>query len=170
LGNISKILDIRITRNYTSKTFELNQEQYINKFLTKFGFSNRIYKLISFSIDSYKDLCPDISTDNRIDAIWYREIIESVIYTMIYIRPDIVFAFERLSQYIQDLYKYYKYTVCCILRYFKSSISTRISFRSKGNFVIYSDADYTTDKSDRKSITVSISLLGEEPVFWASKK
>jgi len=66
---------------------------------------------------------------------------------------------------MQDLYKYYKYTVCCILRYFKSSILTKISFGSKENLVIYSDADYTIDKSDRKSIIASISLLGEKPVF-----
>jgi len=91
-------------------------------------------------------------------------------YIMVYTRPDIAFAFGRLSQYMQDLCEHYERAVCCILRYFKSSISTRISFGPKGNFVVYSDADYTTDKSDRKSITVFIGLLGGGPVFWASKK
>ena len=89
---------------------------------------------------------------------------------MVYIRPDIAFALKRLSQYIQDSCKYYKHIVYCILRYLKSSISIRISFEFKGNLVIYSDTDYITDKSDRKSITVSIGLLGGGPVFWASKK
>ena len=170
LGNISKILGIRITRNRTSKTLELDQEQYINKFLTKFGFPNRVHKPISSPIDSYEDLRPGIPTDNRIDATWYREVIGSVMYAMVYTRPDIAFALGRLSQHMQDPCEHHGRAVRRMLRYLKSSISTRISFGPKGNLVVYSDADYATDKSDRKSITASIGLLGGGPVFWASKK
>lgn len=170
LGNISKILGIRITRNRTSKTLELDQEQYINKFLTKFGFPNGVHKPISSPIDSYEDLRPGIPTDNRIDATWYREVIGSVMYAMVYTRPDIAFALGRLSQHMQDPCEHHGRAVRRMLRYLKSSISTRISFGPKGNLVVYSDADYATDKSDRKSITASIGLLGGGPVFWASKK
>ena len=89
---------------------------------------------------------------------------------MVYTRPNIAFVLERLSQYMQDSCKHHEYAVHCLLRYLKSSILIKISFGPKKNLVVYFDADYTTDKVDRKSVTASIGLLGGEPVFWASKK
>jgi hypothetical protein len=36
--------------------------------------------------------------------------------------------------------------------------------------VVYSDADWASDKSDRKSVTASVGMIGGGPVFWGSKK
>jgi hypothetical protein len=44
-------------------------------------------------------------------------------------------------------------------------IQFSISFRLSGNLVIYSDTDYASDKSDRKSIIAAIGLLGGGLVY-----
>jgi len=165
LKNISKILGIRVIKNCTRKTFELDQKQYIDKFLRKFRFSNNIYKSISLSINSYKDLCSDIASDIYINATWYRKIIGSVIYIIVYIKPNIAFILEKLSQYIQNPCKHYKCAVQRLLRYLKSFILIKISFEPKKNLIVYFNIDYITNKIDRKSIIASIGLLGGELVF-----
>jgi hypothetical protein len=56
------------------------------------------------------------------------------------------------------------------MRYLCSTIRFSILFGLSRNLVIYSDTDYTLDKSDQKSIIVVIGLFGGGPVYWANKK
>jgi hypothetical protein len=44
-----------------------------------------------------------------------------------------------------------------------------ILFRQNRNLVIYLDADYASDKSNQKSIIITIKLLGGGLVYYASK-
>jgi hypothetical protein len=172
LGEIQKILGVGVTRNRGMGTVELDQEQYLEKVLTKFGFPHAVHKAsnISTPIDGYNDLRPATQKDRRVDATWYREVIGSVMYAMIYTRPDIAFALGRLSQYMQDPAEHHASALKRLLRYLRSTIKSRISFGPSGNLVVYSDADYATDKTDRKSISASVGLIGGGPVFWGSKK
>lgn len=170
LGDVSKMLGIRVTRNRTSRTLELDQEQYLDKVLRKFGFANAVSKPITTPMDGYDDLKPGKDTDIRISATWYREVIGSLMYAMVYTRPDIAFALGRLSQYMQDPCEHHERAVKRLLRYTKSTISHRIRFGPDGKLVVYSDADFASNKFDRKSITATVGLIGGGPVFWASKK
>ena len=56
------------------------------------------------------------------------------------------------------------------MRYLKDTIKNQISFGLKGNLVVYLDTDQASDKSNRKSITVSIGLIDRGPIFQGSKK
>jgi hypothetical protein len=170
LGEISKILGVRVTRDRSKRTIELDQEQYLEKVLTKFGFPKAVHHDIPTPMDGYNDLRPATSNDTRVDATWYREVVGSLMYAMIYTRPDIAFALGRLSQYNQDPTELHAQGLKRLMRYLRSTTKNRISFGPKGNLVVYSDADWATDKSDRKSITASIGLIGGGPVFWGSKK
>ena len=49
-------------------------------------------------------------------------------------------------------------------------MTSRIRFRPTGNLVVYSDTDYTSDREDRKSITIAIGLIRGGLVFWGSRK
>jgi hypothetical protein len=91
-------------------------------------------------------------------------------YAMVYTRPDIAFALGKLSQYIQDPAEHHARALKRLLRYLRFTIKFRISFRPAGKLVVYSDADYASDKADRKSITASVGLIGGGPVFWGSRK
>ncbi len=170
LGEISKILGVRVTRSRQKKTLELDQEMYLEKVLCKFGFPQAQHKAVQIPMSGYEDLRPTGPGDRRIDATWYREVIGSIMYAMVYTRPDIAFALGRLSQYMQDPAEHHGKSLRHLLRYLRSSIKSRIRFGPKGKLIVYSDADYASDKTDRKSISASIGLLGGGPVFWGSRK
>ena len=172
LGEIRKILGVRVTRNRANKTVELDQEQYLDKILSKFGFKQAKpqRKEISTPIDGYCDLHPANDKDKRIDATWYREVIGSLMYAMVYTRPDIAFALGRLSQYNQDPAEHHERALRRLMRYLRSTIGNRIRFGPNGKLIVYSDADWASDKTDRKNITATIGLIGGGPVFWGSKK
>jgi hypothetical protein len=86
-------------------------------------------------------------------------------YTMVYTRPDIAFALRRLSQYMQDPAEHHARALKRLLRYLRFTIKFRISFGPTGKLTVYSDADYASDKADRKSVTASVGLIGGGPVF-----
>lgn len=60
------------------------------------------------SINEYNSLRFVESKNKRINQKDYQYTIESIIYAIIYIRLNIVFVVERLSQYLVDLAKHYK--------------------------------------------------------------
>src|SRR6266536_4004025 len=67
LREISKILDVRVTRNRTNRTIDLDQEQYLDKVLNKFSFPNAKHKPVLILIDGYNNLRLAIKDDRRVD-------------------------------------------------------------------------------------------------------
>ncbi len=91
-------------------------------------------------------------------------------YAMVYTRLDIAFALRRLSQYMQDLAKHYAHVLRRLLYYLHYTIKSRILFRPSRKLVIYSNADYVSDKADYKSITALARLISRGPIFQRSRK
>ena len=58
LGEIRMILGVKVTRDRANRTIELDQHQYLEKVLTKFGITNAKSKQVSTPMDSYEDLRP----------------------------------------------------------------------------------------------------------------
>lgn len=172
MGEIRKVLGIRVTRDRTNRIIELDQEDYLEKVLNKEGFKQSKSKPISTPIDGYEDIRPATPHDKRIDAGWYRQVIGSLMYAAVWTRIDIAFAVGRLSQFMQDPAECHKRAIHRVLRYLRSTISYRISFGPSEDptLVVYSDADYASNRADRKSISASVGLIGSGPVFWGSKK
>lgn len=102
LGEIEKILGMRITRDISSRTIFVDQEQYFDKILRKFGFPKPTYKAQKIPLDGYDTLRPASDKDERVDQREYSTIIGSVMFAMVYTRPDIAFALGRLSQFMKD--------------------------------------------------------------------
>jgi hypothetical protein len=170
LGEISKILGMRVTRDRQQRTLELDQEQYLDEVLTKFGFPTAQHKDVPIPISGYDNLRPATKDDKRVDPTWYREVVGSLMYAMVYTRPDIAFALGRLSQYMQDPAEQHARGVKGLMRYLRSTVSFRICFGPKGKLITYSDADWASDRVDRKSISACVGLIGNGPVFWGSRK
>ena len=175
LEEIKKILGIRVTRDRKNRILELDQEQYLDKVLTKFGFKNAKGHIVTTPMDSYSDIQPATDKDERIDTTWYREVIGSLMYAMIYTRPDIAFALGRLSQFLQDPAKQHERGVKRLMRYLRYTINLRIRYglsngETPKELEVYSDADWASDRTDRKSISACLGLIGAGPVFYGSRK
>ena len=63
--------------------------------------------------------------------------------------------------------EHHGYTLKGLMRYLKSTISQKIRYRLSivQNLVLYSDADWASNKLDRKSISGSVGILYRGPVL-----
>jgi hypothetical protein len=71
---------------------------------------------------------------------------------------------------MQDLAEHHARALKRLLCYLRFIIKFRISFGPTRKLTVYSDADYASDKADRKSVIALVGLIGGGPVFWGSRK
>ncbi len=76
------------------KNSRLSQSYYLNKFFDKLHILVDKHNLVKLSINNYDLLQLAKSSDKRIDQKDYQYIIDNIIYVIIYIRFDIVFAIK----------------------------------------------------------------------------
>ncbi|KAI1005177.1 hypothetical protein K3495_g3040 [Podosphaera aphanis] len=173
LGEIEKILGARVTRDRTNQTLYIDQEQYLSVVLDKFGITTGKHKAKKIPVTDYESLRPATAEDERIHLAECQQAIGSLLYAMIYTRPDIAFVVGKLSQFMSDPAKHHGPALKNLLRYLRSTMKQKLRFgpgRAREYLTIYSDADWANDKSDRKSIFGSVAMFYGGPISWSSKK
>ena len=172
LKEISKLLGMRITRDRKARTIYLDQEQYLDRVLTDFGIPTAKHKSKSIPAADYSNLRPASDSDERIDALQYQQVIGSLMYAMILTRPDIAFTLGCLARYMTDPAVHHGHAVKEVMRYLRSTIKQKLRFGPGGDthFVIFTDADWASDKSDRKSVSGGVGIFYGGPFCWMSKK
>jgi hypothetical protein len=86
------ILDIKIYRDRSKRLIELSQDVYIDKILNRFNMqdSEKGFLPISHGITLSKKQCPtDPDEQERMRVIPYALAIESIMYAIICMRPDV---------------------------------------------------------------------------------
>jgi hypothetical protein len=173
LGEIAKILGARVTRDRKNRTLDLDQEQYLITILDRFGISTEQHVSKKTPASDYEALRPATSSDPRIDVTEYQQVIGCVLFAMIFTRPDIAFVTGKLSQFMSDPAKHHGHAAKNLMRYLKSTVKNRLRFSPGGArdyLAVYSDADWASDKADRKSVSGSVVMFGNGPISWSSKK
>ena len=97
LGEIEKILGVKITRNRSKRIIRMDQTSYLKMVLERIEMEHNKHKPTELPINGYSSLRPAGSDNERIDPKWYQKGIRSLIYACILTRPDIAFALRRLS-------------------------------------------------------------------------
>ena len=144
LGEISKLLGVRVTRDRKTRSIYLDQEQYLEKTLQKFGIPKAKYKAKTIPAADYNLLRPATDKDERINVSEYQQGIGSLMYAMVLTRPDIAFALGCLARYMSDPAVHHGHALKELMRYLKSTISQKLRFGPGGDnnhFVIYTNAD-----------------------------
>jgi hypothetical protein len=172
LGESKFMLGMRITRNRRERTIKLDQELYVTKALEKFG-------LAACRRERTPAVPPGTANDGdgggATDLKLYQEKVGTLLYAAISTRPDIMFAVNQLTQHMQAptvadakacdrVFRYLAGTKDRGLLFGRGARDEKLTVR------VYADSDWGSDKSDRKSITGWIAMLGGDPVSWASKK
>jgi len=173
LGEIEKILGARVTRDRANRTLYLDQEQYITSMLERFGFTTGKHTAMSTPAANYDNLRPANETDTRMNVSEFQQAIGSLMYAMIFTRPDIAFTVGKLSQSMSDPAEHHGHALKHLFRYLKSTAHQKLRYSPGGahkHFVVYSDADWAGDKTDRKSVSGSIVMFYGGPISWSSKK
>ncbi|KAF7568846.1 hypothetical protein PtrM4_112490 [Pyrenophora tritici-repentis] len=173
LGEIHKILGVRVTRDRKRRTIYLDQEQYIHAVLDKFGMSSKQHRDKKIPSADYTSFRPATNNDTRIDITEYQQVIGSLMFAMVLTRPDIAFTLGKLSQYMSDPAEHHGHALKNLLRYLRSTVTMKLRYGPGGvhsQFVIYSDADWASDMVDRKSVSGSTAMFYGGPISWSSKK
>lgn len=111
--------------------------------------------------------------DTRINVNEYQQTIGCFMLSMITNSPDIAFVMGKLSQYMSEQVKYHGHALMNKMRYIQSTTRQNIRYAPGGehdHFVKYSDADWASDKSDRKSVSGHIVMFYGGPIALGSKK
>ena len=89
LGEIQKILGIRVTWNRRDRELFIDQEQYLQAVLDWLGFTDAPHRRKDTPLNGYDCLRSAKPEDRRLDAMDYQQAIGSIMYGMVFTRPDI---------------------------------------------------------------------------------
>jgi hypothetical protein len=108
-----------------------------------------------------------------VDATEYRSLIGGLRYLM-NTRPDITFAVNYLSRFLEKPKEDHCMAVKHLLRYVAGTLDDGVFYRreEKGvhQLIGYSDSDYAGDIDVRKSTSGMLYCLGSSPITWSSGK
>jgi hypothetical protein len=125
-----------------------------------------------YEINLSKDQCLKTSEEmEKMKAVPYASAVRSLMYAMLCTGPDICFAASMVSKFqsnprqedwtgIKHIVKYLKRTMDYMLVYQSDSLVS----------CVYTDSDFTSDKSSRKSTSRYVLALGGGAINWRSIK
>ncbi|KAI0488731.1 hypothetical protein KFK09_028570 [Dendrobium nobile] len=165
LGMISLFLGIQVLKIETG--FFLTQEHYANKLINEAGFDN--CKACSTPIAP----ASAHSSDNALafhDPSFYCRLAGSLQYLSI-TRPDIAFATNRTCQHMQRPTIQDFQSIKRILRYVKGTLHFGLPITPDDQQLrTYTNADWASNYSDRKSVSDFCTFLGPNLISWSVKK
>jgi len=111
--------------------------------------------------------------DNIADISLYQQIIGSLMYLVIGTRPDLAFAISLLSQFSSKPTVEHLGAAKRILRYIKGTRDHTLTYKCSSqplNLASFTDADYGSNRDDRKSTSGYIFQLAMNTICWRSRK
>ena len=101
----------------------------------------------------------------------YRQLIGSLLY-LLGTRPELYFIIITLSRFVTNPGWLHWLGALYVLIYIRGSIGRGILFKKLQSFQlsVYVDADWGSNRDDRKSISGYIIYLGSTPIIWRSKR
>ncbi|KAM1838444.1 hypothetical protein ACFX14_020106 [Malus domestica] len=177
LGKAKKILGIEITRDREKGLVSLNQRQYLEKLIRKFGVHDSTKPVSTplaphFKLSSLQ--CPKNDKEKlQMKNIPYANLVGSLMYAMVCSRPDIAHAVGMVSRYMHNPGKEHWQAAKWILRYLHGTRDVGLCFERDdsgiGHFAVgYVDSDYAGDLDGRKSTTGYVFTMAKGPVCWRS--
>ena len=87
-------------------------------------------------------------------------------------RPDISFAVQTLSQFMQQPTSSHMAALDHLLRYISGTVGQGILLKGTDSLQLtaYSDSDWASCPTSRRSVTGFVVLLDKSPISWKSKK
>lgn len=169
-NGVNLFLGLQIKQGGDGSIF-VHQEMYVKKILDKFNMANA--NPVSVPSDPHQELNIYTHSGNE-DATSapYREAIGSLMYLSTATRPDITFAVNVASRYLDTATKIHWNAVKRIFKYLKGTTNFGLKFErdQEKHICVYSDADYAGDTETRRSTTGVIVKYGSGSISWSSHK
>lgn len=166
MEQLNLFLGIEVIRS--KDTLVLAQTKYIKDLLAKFDLKNcnGVYSPLATPKKLSKS-----SGEVLTDSTQYRRAIRGLQYAVL-TRPKIAYVVNKLSQFRLILYKPRWIGCKRVLRYLKEAVDCGLMFKQSNylDLVTYSNADWSSDLDDRRSISGYCVFLGGNLISWHSKK
>ncbi|UYV77950.1 hypothetical protein LAZ67_15003007 [Cordylochernes scorpioides] len=166
LGEVSDLLSVRIKRNKESN-LELDQTHYIEEILKEYG--------LEHAKEASTPLDPGMFTEGpegkEACRAPYQQAIGNLLWLAGMTRPDIAYAVSYVSKFNSSPLQQHWNAVKHLLRYLKKTKDLKLVFSKTGKkLAAFADADWGSDKEDRKSYSGYIFVLGGAAISWCSRK
>jgi hypothetical protein len=127
-------------------------------------------KATTMPMDTHLKLLADTSSE-LVDITMYLQIIGSLMY-LTNTMHDICFAVNTLSQYLVAPRRVHLVATKHVMRYLKGTVDYGLSYSGDHDFRLlgYSDSDWASSVSNRKSTLGGCFSLGSRMISWHSKK
>lgn len=163
---LSHFLSLNIKRE-SKHTASVNQTHYIDDLVERFKPSKSSTK--TPTSDEFKLLVPD-ETGSKFEKP-YSSLIGGLLWVAQCSRPDVAFAVNRLSQFLQRPNQSHWDAGMRVLSYLNHTRKMKLMLGGENLDVkAYSDADWAEDRHERKSTTGYVFCLGEGVISWRSRK
>lgn len=165
MGEASYFLGLEIAR--TTQGILIAQTKYAKDISTDADLLDAIY--VSSLLPHALDLSQQSTTFCNPEQ--YRRIIGKVLYLGL-IRPDISYALQQLSQFMQSPCDIHFQAAIHLLKYIKGTLNYGLFYpsNSASTLTSYYDADWSICKITRKSLTGYCVFFGNSLVSWETKK
>ncbi|XP_031131940.1 uncharacterized protein LOC116033327 [Ipomoea triloba] len=166
LGNLSYFLGIEA--QYSTKGLNICQRKYALEILSETGFLECKPARTPMAPGSKLAHGEGLPVD---DPSSYRRLVGRLLY-LTATRPDIAYAVQQLSQFVDAPTDHHLSAAHRVLRYIKSSPGQGLFYPCKTDLhlKVFSDSDWATCSESRKSITGFCVFLGSALIAWRSKK
>lgn len=166
-GEAKFFLGMQIDYNLDRGDLKLSQDAAITKILEKFGMSD------CNPTKSPMEKGLQLSREGSSTAQPYRELLGSIMYLMLCVRPDLCYPVCYMGRYQQTPTENHWQSLKRIVRYLKGTITMGLRFKRDEDskpLVGFVDADWATDTENRKSVTGFLFKVYGSTVSWASRK
>jgi hypothetical protein len=173
-GELRWFLGTRVLRDRANNTITLDQSQYIDDVLRRFGMSNCHSVSTPAVTRLTSDMCPSTESDVRfMNDKPYRQVVGCLMYAMVATRPDIAYAVGSVCRFLHNPGPQHWNAVLHILRYLRGHSNLGLSFSGKPSDLRqlhgYCDADWAGDQDTRRSTTGYIFRLCGAAISWKSR-
>ena len=175
LGEATHCLGMRITRDRKEGELWIDQENYINKILSRFNMED--CKSVLTPMDPNQKLSKEMESKSaeekeQMANVPYMEAIGSILYVSQVSRPDISYAVNFLSRFSKNPGKAHWSAVKRLLRCLKGTTNLKLQYRKGANssLVGFCDADWGNDINDRHSVSGYVFVMQGSPISWGSKR
>ena len=169
IGDSSLFVGMQIKRNRDERSVFVHQSAYARRVIEKFGMSDA--KSLSVPVDPHVALKPVVKEEEKNENFPFRESVGSLMFLATVSRPDIAYAVNSVSRFLNNYSDDHWRAVKRILAYLLGTINHGIEFRGGGSKLVgYSDADYAGDVETRRSTTRYVFQLAGGPITWAGQR
>ena len=166
-----QFVGLQIERNRAMGTLFIHQTAYTKQLIKRYGMTDG--KGMRVPAEPKTVLMPNECECDRITNKPYREAVGSLMFLAIVSRPDIVYAVNEVSRFLENHNNAHWQAVTRIIRYLINTVDFGITYRSGGSnseLVGFADADFARDIENRKSTTGYAFMLSNGIVTWKSRR